>query len=524
MFYTAGIVMHWFYEYKTRMLPWRHFTSRFFVLFRAGRELLSLQYRTPIASVGQTASSEVANDPYSSAARVPAEVLASSHQAEESKLHRHLQSLDDLTRGLPRRVRQIPSSIQPRSHLGDATAALAAGLPSSTLAPSSFRDPLTEAIVLGSLRERAPGSVSGVSSALYGANALRSSLTSSIQRPTSDDVSMHRLLASAGAGGIGDKYVLSHFLSNVGAYQHPSTSSLASLSNSLSAGVARAASSSAHEQDLVVQELLAAAAAGQAPPPRQRSTPLVQPRGSSSLLDNLRDSLQQRLDNESTSRRRQVTETKGIAKFQSKPAAQPSPSSTLTTEKSTASSITAPAGRFEPGQPIRFFNNGGEISVDGRPKHQTAMDVLRDHTIVLKPPKVTKRKHRRTASDKAREEKKRQEEFVDLQARQRSIWDAFTPYEDEAQDGEEGKEEDDAHDDAKDDDVPQDEEETGDAGEEDDAEVKLNSSNTKKESTSQQYDDSNQDSTGDRERTLSAASVLMTLSPRPSNNNKEQQG
>lgn len=202
---------------------------------------------------------------------------------------------------------------------------------------------------------------------------------------------------------------------------------------------------------------------------------------------------------------------RGIAKFQ-KRGPQQSLSSTLTSQdqdKDDVGSISTKASqeKVQTQKPIRFFNEGSEVSMAGRPVTKPTSSIP---TIAEKQGKQKqtgmKRKNKRKVENVVEAEKERKVQVSNLQERQQSIWDAFALENEE--DKQKGK--------TKKSQRIDDRNATFDPSQLDleitESSKRILSDPSKIASAS--VDDIVRDSLTERQNTLSAASVLMALSPR----------
>jgi hypothetical protein len=195
---------------------------------------------------------------------------------------------------------------------------------------------------------------------------------------------------------------------------------------------------------------------------------------------------------------------RGITKFQNQQLQKPRSSSS----EAGADSISIKESKESKPQkkPIRFFNAGMEVSIDGRPVANNKSVPCAEKQAKGKE-KSRKRRKKRKASDVAEEEEKRQEEVQNLQDQQRSIWDAFVLEGDEKTKEKKKSKEKKGNEQGQMIDPSQLYSEITDTSR------RMLSGDPSKIATAS-MDDIIKDSLTERQNTLSAASVLMALTPR----------
>lgn len=511
--------------------------------------------------VGQAAVSEVASDPYDD----------SVDQHVETRDHSHLQDPQyDFPRG-NRRIREAPSTIQPRQQ-----AVLADG----RFAPAALRsmDPLGEVLAFEQhLRERSQGilDASARASMIENPLTLQRTLSDPLLHSGQGSAVMNNPFLSQGiarfrpsffppsplpdtTNGLGslDGYAcvglrasalqappVSHDmihqllgLRNAPPSEdaEPAERELGSLADTISAAQRQHSQNgsvlSDHQESNSPQDMIRRLLATRnAPTTEERSVPereFVSLAGSIFSVQEQRHNQAIRDEDEGEGGERKRL---GIAKFRQRNAKQevktPHSSRLVAEEQSTTQVELAPP-KDRPSEveapkqhtPIRFFNAGVEVHINGRPLPTTKSEAEKPPEAEKSPQpdqskskkQVSKRK-KRTATDRAEEEKKREEELENLQERQRSVWDAFAL---DADDEQSQKKEDKTIDDRKRNPGLVRQQLDASRGEpemEDPSSINL-SPNTV---TSVIVDDAVKKSlTKERQNTLSAASVLMALSPR----------
>lgn len=455
--------------------------------------LLTSLFTSFVQSVGQMASSEATTDPYASSA-----TMTGAQCMDRNPEYPYVQEQPDCHRG-NRRIREVSSTIHSRDQISDSYfgAGTLRGPFAAMQSPSL--DPLTRAMAMDGL------SSNGRPSSLAESIALQRSQSGLTAHPGGplQQLADRQAMANSGISnlmlptqGIG-RFRPSLFPASPALSSGALSSRLLS-SGPLSSGLSLSelgpdsfAGGPRPSQDLI-QHLFASrhhSALRAQPIPRDDEIQRLH-----SLADGILTAQQRRAQQVAVATPPEQVDTigpRGIAKFQNQQLEKPRSSPS---EANTDSISTKLSKKSKPQKkPIRFFNAGTEISIDGYP-------VTSSNTVSCTEKqtngKENTRKHRkrRIAPDVAEEEEKRQFEVQNLQEQQRSIWDAFVL------DGDEKTKE-----------KKKSKEKNGDEQVIDPSQ--LYSDDPSKIATAS-MDDIVKDSLTERLNMLSAASVLMALTPR----------